>query len=131
MADCDGEPVLLVLPLHELARDGGLEWAASAGFSRGVPDETPAQRPLVQVSKVLAVFRATGCRGTAWFEVAAGAYGEEGSHRSIADVTDDASLQEVRTFKKGREGRRQAIGEHGLSWALLWVIGGEPPCRRQ
>jgi hypothetical protein len=29
-----------------------------------------------------------------------GAYGEEGSRRSIADVTDESSLQEVRAFKK-------------------------------
>ena len=34
-----------------------------------------------------------------WRE-AAGAYGDEGSHRSIADVTDEASLAEVRSFKK-------------------------------
>jgi uncharacterized HhH-GPD family protein len=40
-----------------------------------------------------------GLKAEGWRE-AAGAYGEEGSRRSIADVTDDASLQEVRTFKK-------------------------------
>ncbi|KAA9153694.1 Fe-S cluster assembly protein HesB [Amycolatopsis acidicola] len=34
-----------------------------------------------------------------WRE-AAGAYGEEGSHRSIADVTSAESLAEVRAFKK-------------------------------
>lgn len=34
-----------------------------------------------------------------WRE-AAGAYGEEGSHRSIADVTDEASLLRVRAVKK-------------------------------
>jgi uncharacterized HhH-GPD family protein len=34
-----------------------------------------------------------------WQE-AAGAYGEEGSHRSIADVTSAESLAEVRAFKK-------------------------------
>lgn len=34
-----------------------------------------------------------------WRE-AAGHYGEKGSHRSIADVLDEASLNEVRAFKK-------------------------------
>jgi uncharacterized HhH-GPD family protein len=40
-----------------------------------------------------------GLTAPGWRE-AAGAYGEEGSHRSIADVTDEASLAEVRSFKK-------------------------------
>ena len=34
-----------------------------------------------------------------WRE-AAGSYGDRGSRRSIADVTDAASLGEVRSFKK-------------------------------
>jgi uncharacterized HhH-GPD family protein len=34
-----------------------------------------------------------------WRE-AAGPYGEEGSRRSVADVTDEQSLQEVRAYKK-------------------------------
>jgi uncharacterized HhH-GPD family protein len=34
-----------------------------------------------------------------WRE-AAGAYGEEGSRRSIADVTSSETLAEVRAFKK-------------------------------
>lgn len=40
-----------------------------------------------------------GVRPEGWRE-AAGAYGEEGSHRSIADVTSAAALAEVRAFKK-------------------------------
>jgi uncharacterized HhH-GPD family protein len=36
---------------------------------------------------------------TGWRE-AAGAYGEIGSHRSVADVIDADSLVKVRTFKK-------------------------------
>lgn len=40
-----------------------------------------------------------GVRPEGWRE-AAGAYGEEGSHRSIADVTSAESLAEVRAFKK-------------------------------
>jgi uncharacterized HhH-GPD family protein len=40
-----------------------------------------------------------GVQPTGWRE-AAGAYGEAGSHRSVADVTDADSLIKVRTFKK-------------------------------
>jgi uncharacterized HhH-GPD family protein len=40
-----------------------------------------------------------GVRPAGWRE-AAGAYGDEGSHRSIADVTSAESLAEVRAFKK-------------------------------
>ena len=40
-----------------------------------------------------------GIRPSGWRE-AAGAYGEEGSRRSIADVMDAKSLGEVRAFKK-------------------------------
>ncbi|GAA4207468.1 HhH-GPD-type base excision DNA repair protein [Actinocatenispora rupis] len=38
-------------------------------------------------------------RPAGWRE-AAGAYGEEGSRRSIADVVDDATLADVRAYKK-------------------------------
>jgi uncharacterized HhH-GPD family protein len=40
-----------------------------------------------------------GVQPTGWRE-AAGAYGEQGSHRSVADVTGPESLAEVRAFKK-------------------------------
>src|SRR5258705_1664004 len=40
-----------------------------------------------------------GVRPEGWRE-AAGAYGEEGSHRSVADIVDPDSLVKVRTFKK-------------------------------
>ncbi|MEU9359572.1 HhH-GPD-type base excision DNA repair protein [Streptomyces sp. NPDC048301] len=40
-----------------------------------------------------------GVRPTGWRE-AAGAYGEEGSHRSVADITGPESLAEVRAFKQ-------------------------------
>jgi hypothetical protein len=38
-------------------------------------------------------------RPEGWRE-AAGAYGLEGSHRSVADVSDAASLARVRAFKQ-------------------------------
>jgi uncharacterized HhH-GPD family protein len=40
-----------------------------------------------------------GVRPAGWRE-AAGTYGEEGVHRSVADITDDASLDKVRSYKK-------------------------------
>ncbi|MCX4093791.1 HhH-GPD-type base excision DNA repair protein [Nocardia sp. alder85J] len=40
-----------------------------------------------------------GVRPTGWREVA-GAYGDDGSHRSVADVVDGESLARVRAFKK-------------------------------
>jgi len=38
-------------------------------------------------------------RPSGWRQ-AAGIYGEEGVHRSVADITDDASLSKVRDYKK-------------------------------
>jgi uncharacterized HhH-GPD family protein len=46
-------------------------------------------------------------RPTGWRE-AAGAYGEAGSHRSVADVTDADSLIKVRTFKKEQKAAAKA-----------------------
>ena len=40
-----------------------------------------------------------GVRPEGWRE-AAGAYGEEGSHRSVADITGPESLAKVRAFKQ-------------------------------
>ena len=40
-----------------------------------------------------------GLKARGWRE-AAGNYGDKGSHRSIADVVDEATLNEVRAFKK-------------------------------
>jgi uncharacterized HhH-GPD family protein len=40
-----------------------------------------------------------GVRPAGWRE-AAGAYGEEGSHRSVADIVDAESLAQVRAYKK-------------------------------
>jgi uncharacterized HhH-GPD family protein len=40
-----------------------------------------------------------GVRPDGWRE-AAGAYGEEGAYRSVADIVDDDSLARVRTYKQ-------------------------------
>jgi uncharacterized HhH-GPD family protein len=42
------------------------------------------------------------------WRVAAGAYGEAGSHRSVADVTNAASLVKVRAFKKEQKAAAKA-----------------------
>ncbi|GAB6939995.1 HhH-GPD-type base excision DNA repair protein [Isoptericola variabilis] len=48
-----------------------------------------------------------GVRPAGWQE-AAGHYGDEGSRRSIADVTSAESLAEVRTFKKAQKAAAKA-----------------------
>jgi len=48
-----------------------------------------------------------GVRPAGWRE-AAGAYGEEGSRRSVADVTGPESLTEVRAFKKALKAAAKA-----------------------
>jgi uncharacterized HhH-GPD family protein len=50
-----------------------------------------------------------GVRPTGW-RAAAGAYGEAGSHRSVADVTNAASLLKVRAFKKEQKAAAKAAG---------------------
>jgi uncharacterized HhH-GPD family protein len=48
-----------------------------------------------------------GVRPNGW-RSAAGAYGEAGSHRSVADVTNAASLLKVRAFKKEQKAAAKA-----------------------
>ena len=48
-----------------------------------------------------------GVQVPGWRE-AAGAYGDDGSRRSIADVVDDTSLTEVREFKKAQKAAAKA-----------------------
>lgn len=48
-----------------------------------------------------------GVRPDGWRE-AIGPYAEDGARRSVADVTDEASLQEVRDFKKAAKAKAKA-----------------------
>jgi uncharacterized HhH-GPD family protein len=48
-----------------------------------------------------------GVQPAGWRE-AAGHYGEEGSHRSVADIVDDESLLKVRTYKKAMKAEAKA-----------------------
>ena len=50
-----------------------------------------------------------GVRPEGWRE-AAGPYGQEGTHRSVADVTDASSLAQVRAFKQAA---KQATAQSG------------------
>lgn len=50
-----------------------------------------------------------GVRPDGWRQ-AAGTYGEEGSRYSVADISDDRSLAEVRAFKKERKAAAKAAG---------------------
>lgn len=49
-----------------------------------------------------------GVRPDGWRE-AIGPYAEEDSRRSVADVTDEGSLQEVRDFKKAAKAKAKAV----------------------
>lgn len=50
-----------------------------------------------------------GVRPEGWRE-AAGAYGEEGSHRSVADVVDEESLIKVRDYKRRLKAAARTAG---------------------
>ncbi|MEV5633547.1 hypothetical protein [Micromonospora tulbaghiae] len=60
---------LVVAPLHAVVADGGLEWAAGAESSFGLPDEPPAAGELPTVGEVLSAFGEAGCHGVPWFQV--------------------------------------------------------------
>jgi uncharacterized HhH-GPD family protein len=53
-----------------------------------------------------------GVRPAGW-EAAAGAYAEEGSRRSVADVVDAASLREVRTYKQQQKAALRSAAARG------------------
>jgi uncharacterized HhH-GPD family protein len=53
---------------------------------------------------VALVAKQLGVRPPGW-EDAAGAYAEQGSYRSVADVVDATSLDKVRSFKKEMKAR--------------------------
>lgn len=50
-----------------------------------------------------------GVQPAGWRE-AAGAYGEEGAHMSVADIVDDASLGKVRDYKKAMKAAAKSVG---------------------
>jgi hypothetical protein len=48
---------MLVSPLHALAADGVLDWAAGATFAYGIPDQPPPERELPTLRQILSAFR--------------------------------------------------------------------------
>jgi uncharacterized HhH-GPD family protein len=50
-----------------------------------------------------------GVQPSGWRE-AAGAYGDEGSHMSVADIVDEASLTKVRDYKKSVKAAAKSVG---------------------
>ncbi len=81
---------------------------ADAVWLRGKPDGAEVFKRLKdlpgygeQKAKIFLALlgKQRGVTPKGWREVA-GHYGEKGSHRSIADVLDEVSLNEVRAFKK-------------------------------
>ncbi len=50
-----------------------------------------------------------GVQPAGWRE-AAGAYGDEGSHMSVADIVDEASLTKVRDYKKSVKAAAKSVG---------------------
>jgi uncharacterized HhH-GPD family protein len=50
-----------------------------------------------------------GVQPRGWRE-AAGTFGARGSHRSVADITDDQSLAKVRSYKQGLKAAAKAAG---------------------
>ena len=81
---------------------------AEAVWTDGQPDGPEVLRRLkelpgygTQKAQIFVALLGKQCGVTpqGWRE-AAGPYGEDGVHKSVADVTDERSLQEVRAFKK-------------------------------
>jgi len=66
-----------------------------------------------------------GVTPVGWRE-AAGPYGEEGSHRSLADVVDQASLDKVRSAKRERKLAKKATAGRAKSTAEPGITGLDP-----
>jgi uncharacterized HhH-GPD family protein len=88
----------------------------AAGLWRDVPDGATLLRRLkalpgfgAQKAQIFVALlgKQRGVTPAGWRE-AAGAYGEDGSHRSVADVVDPASLARVREFKQAAKAKARA-----------------------
>ncbi|WP_017625396.1 HhH-GPD-type base excision DNA repair protein [Nocardiopsis chromatogenes] len=89
---------------------------AEAVWTRGDPDGKEVLKRLTalpgygdQKARIFLALlgKQMGARPEGWRE-AAGAYGEEGARRSIADVVDDQTLNEVRETKKAMKAAAKA-----------------------
>jgi uncharacterized HhH-GPD family protein len=75
----------------------------AAGLWRDVPDGATLLRRIF----VALLGKQRGVTPPGWRE-AAGAYGDDGSFRSVADVVDGASLVRVREFKQAAKAQKKA-----------------------
>ncbi|MBG6237334.1 putative HhH-GPD family protein [Mycetocola sp. CAN_C7] len=101
---------------HALVDDWGGE--ASALWTRGDPDGAEVYRRLKalpgfgdQKARIFVALlgKQYGFTGTGWRD-AAGAYGEDGSHRSVADIVDADSLTRVRETKRAAKAAAKKTG---------------------
>jgi hypothetical protein len=67
--------LMVAMPLHLVASNGGWEWAESMNVVHGMPAQAPPPRPLPTVAEIVATFGSAGCHGDAWFTVAGQAHG--------------------------------------------------------
>jgi uncharacterized HhH-GPD family protein len=105
-------PASMAARVQALATAVQEEWGgdASAIWQRGEPDGAEVLRRLKalpgfgdQKARIfLALLGKRGRFAGAGWREAAGAYGEDG-YRSVADITDPASLTKVREFKKAQK----------------------------
>jgi uncharacterized HhH-GPD family protein len=91
----------------------------AAGLWRDVPDGAALLRRLTalpgfgtQKAQIFVALlgKQRGVTPAGWRE-AAGAYGEEGSTRSVADVVDAATLARVREFKQAAKAQKKNVAE--------------------
>jgi uncharacterized HhH-GPD family protein len=105
--------------VQELARvladrydgDAGLVWrdAATGGELLARLSELPGFGVYKAQILIALLGKQLGVRPDGW-RAAAGRFGEEGSRYSVADIVDDASLAEVRAFKKQMKAAAKAAG---------------------
>lgn len=107
--------------VHDLAATVVADWDGDteAIWTRGEPDGKEILRRLKGLpgygdmkARIFLALLGKQCGLTApgWRE-AAGAYGEDGVHRSIADVTSPETLQQVRAYKKEKKAAARAAAQ--------------------
>jgi len=111
-------PGSMATRVQDLARTIVGEWGgdAAAIWTRGEPDGAEVLRRLQalpgfgdQKARIFLALlgKQRGFDGAGWRD-AAGAYGEEGAYRSVADIVDADSLQRVRATKQAAKAAAKA-----------------------
>ncbi|GAA2170503.1 HhH-GPD-type base excision DNA repair protein [Agrococcus versicolor] len=111
-------PGSMATRVQDLARAVVDEWDgdAAAIWTRGEPDGAEVLRRLQalpgfgeQKARIFLALlgKQRGFEGAGW-RAAAGAYGEEGAYRSVADIVDAESLRQVRATKQAAKAASKA-----------------------